>query len=310
MSKVGATETGVGTAAVLTDGQSEGQPLVSIGLPVYNGERFLARSLASLLEQTYRNVEVILSDNASTDGTAQICKQFVAEDARVRYSRLPHNIGGVGNHQRVRELARGEFFMWASGDDVWLPQYIETCMTVLRQSADVACVYTTNTIIDEQLTVLRTLPAGPDLAAADPAERFSRLTDIYIGIQPFYGVMRTAVVRKVRKLLRHPGFDRIFFAELGLHGRLVRIEQPLYLRCEHAQQSVGAYPSLRSRYLWINPGRTTKLAWPHFGYLAAFLAAALRAAPDMVTRIRCTLRMLRWCSWHRRELLDDLLMRP
>ena len=77
------------------------QPLVSIGLPVYNGASYLSESIDSLLAQTYRNIELVISDNASTDGTQALCERYVAQDARVVYSRRPENIGGVRNHSHV-----------------------------------------------------------------------------------------------------------------------------------------------------------------------------------------------------------------
>ena len=85
-------------------------PRVSIGLPVYNGENFLAESIESLLGQSYEDFELIISDNASTDGTADICRRYAKQDSRIRYIRQPHNIGSAPNHNFVIEQARGELF--------------------------------------------------------------------------------------------------------------------------------------------------------------------------------------------------------
>lgn len=296
-------------SASMSESTQRAEPLVSIGLPVYNGEEFLAKSIASLLGQTYRNIELIISDNASTDGTAGICQAFARNDPRVRYSRLPENIGGVRNHSRVIELAQGEFFMWASCDDLWLPEYVAECLKPLLADPRTVVAYAINTTIDTQDRVTGALPPGPVLSVDDPAIRFRHLIDIYIGIQPFYGVIRMSALRKVRRLQLHPGFDRIAFAELGLYGKLQKVEQPIYLRRLHENQSVGAYPSLRSRYRWIDPARNPRWVLPHFEYLWGFFVAAMRAAPGMRVRLRCMVELLRWSVWRRKELLSDILSR-
>src|SRR3990167_857582 len=102
--------------------------LVSIGLPVYNGAATdrLPRSLDSLLNQTYHNIEITLSDNASTDGTEKICREYAARDSRIRYIRQKENRGVVANFQFVLAKAIGEYFMWAASVDAWAIIYIET----------------------------------------------------------------------------------------------------------------------------------------------------------------------------------------
>jgi len=101
------------------------RPLVSIGLPVYNGEAYLSQALDSLLAQTYANFELNISDNASTDRTREICREYATKDRRIRYHRNPENIGFCGNWQRALRLATGPFFMWAADDDLWSENYLD-----------------------------------------------------------------------------------------------------------------------------------------------------------------------------------------
>ena len=98
-------------------------PRVSLGFPVYNGERYLAAALDSLLGQTFRDLEVVICDNASTDRTAELCAAYAARDARVRYHRNPTNLGAAPNFNRTFELSRGEYFKWAAHDDVCAPTF-------------------------------------------------------------------------------------------------------------------------------------------------------------------------------------------
>jgi glycosyltransferase involved in cell wall biosynthesis len=106
-------------------------PLVSIGMPVYNGEPFIRQAIDSLLGQTYKNLEVIISDNASTDATAEISLEYAAKDSRIRYHRNDVNIGVYANFNRVFNLSSGEYFMWAAADDIRPPRAVENCLEAL-----------------------------------------------------------------------------------------------------------------------------------------------------------------------------------
>jgi glycosyltransferase involved in cell wall biosynthesis len=289
---------------------SEGIPTVSIGLPAYNGERYLRSAIESLLAQDFTDFELIISDNASTDGTEAICREYAARDARVRYSRLPENIGGVANHTRVCELARCEFFMWASCDDFWHPTYLSACVSVLRADPTVVVAYARNSLMDRDGKPLRDVSPGPPLDAGDPVERFRNLVDIYRAIEPFYGVIRRDVLRRVRPMCGHPGADRILFAELGLLGKLRQVPENLYVRRQHEMQSVNAYPSLRSRYRWVHARKKRVLIMPHFEYLLWFASAALRHAPGLGAKRRCLSFLVKWAYWHSGELLGDFSLRP
>src|SRR3569833_191665 len=115
-------------------------PKVSIGLPVYNGENIFRETLDSILDQTFEDFELIISDNASTDHTEAICQSYVDRDKRVRYLRNPENIGASGNYTRVFEAASGENFKWAAHDDVCATTFLAECVNVLdRDPAIVLC---------------------------------------------------------------------------------------------------------------------------------------------------------------------------
>src|SRR5688572_15385073 len=125
-------------------------PLVSIGMPVYNGEAYLCQAVDSLLAQDYGNFELIISDNGSTDHTAAICQKYAKKDKRVRYYRTNTNLGASYNFKRVFELASGEFFMWAGSHDIWTPDYISRLIRVLQAEPNVALAYTETHWIDEK----------------------------------------------------------------------------------------------------------------------------------------------------------------
>jgi len=109
--------------------------LVSIGLPVYNGEMFIKQAIESLLDQSHKNIELIISDNASTDNTSKICKQYIAKDSRIRYLQQPSNKGVVANFQVVLDESVGEYFMWAACDDYWELNWVDTLLSKMIQDA-------------------------------------------------------------------------------------------------------------------------------------------------------------------------------
>lgn len=274
---------------------------------MYNGSKHLAVSIDSLLAQTYRNIELIISDNASDDGSSETCLRYAQADARVRYSRLASNIGGVNNHNRVFDLARGDFFMWASSDDCWHPTYVQRCMEQLQSDPAVVLVYSINATMDESGQRTGQYLPGYRLDTDDVVDRFRQLTQTDNPIEPFYGLMRSGALKSVAKMCLHPGFDRFMLAELGLLGRFRQIPEPLYSRRIHANQSVRAFPSMRERYRWVNPeARNRRFVWPFIEYAYRFAGLALRTAPGFRTKAGCLWHMLKWCNWNRDELWKDI----
>lgn len=117
-------------------------PKVSIGMPVYNGEKYIREALDSLLAQTFTDFELIISDNASTDGTEAICREYVARDLRIRYVRQSENRGAAANFQFVLDESRGDYFMWAAADDSWLPTFLTESVGVLDTDKTINFVVT------------------------------------------------------------------------------------------------------------------------------------------------------------------------
>ncbi len=109
-------------------------------MPVYNGERFVHQAVESILVQDYENFELIISDNASTDSTGNICQRYADRDARIRYVRNETNLGASPNHKRVFEMARGDYFKWAAHDDECLPTFLSRCMSVFEEAPAIGSV--------------------------------------------------------------------------------------------------------------------------------------------------------------------------
>lgn len=122
-------------------------PVVTIGMPVFNGERYLAQAIDSLLAQTFTDFELVISDNASTDGTSIICSRYALTDSRIRYIRQDTNLGPIPNFVFLLAHARGRFFMWAAADDSWADNWLHDLIAAIRPTDIV--VRGTPVVVDE-----------------------------------------------------------------------------------------------------------------------------------------------------------------
>jgi glycosyltransferase involved in cell wall biosynthesis len=216
------------------------EPLVSIGLPVRNGERCLGEAVRSVLGQQFDRLELVISDNASNDGTEEICRQFAAVDGRVRYHRQPQDIGLVGNFNAVLHLARGTYVKWM-GDDDWLtPRYVSRCVEVLDDDAALILVTTQQAHVHPDGAVESADYDGTRMRSDRPVERLTEmlrlLTESHLLLDPLYGMMRRdPVTRLPRPVMLFE--DEIFAARLALAGPFGHVREVLsYRRFEPFQR--------------------------------------------------------------------------
>ena len=210
-------------------------PRLSIGLPVYDGAEFLGESIESLLGQTYEDFELIISDNASTDETPEICRRYARLDSRIRYYRQADNIGSAANHNFVLGESRGELFKWASHDDVYARQLLERCVEALDACPEVVLAHCLTAMIDSSRKV--TLALSYPLATSSPRapERF-RSVLFSSGGDDFYGVMRKHSIGPALHLASCHRSDRVLAATLSLYGPFAQIPDWLYFRREHPER--------------------------------------------------------------------------
>jgi glycosyltransferase involved in cell wall biosynthesis len=271
-------------------------PMLSIGLPVYNGERYLRASLDALLAQTFTDFELIISDNASTDATAEICREYARRDHRIRYVRQATNLGAVPNHNVLVHYARGRYFKWASHDDLYAPQLLERCVAVLEEHPDVAVAHAWDAVIDGDNEVLLEVPYTLDTDNPDPAARLGSLLRTPGG-NDFYGVMRTEMLRRIGGHATYYNADRTFMAKVVLEGRFQQVPEVLFFRRDHPGRASRA-GSHRARAAALDPRRSNRLRYPmvmmYAEYVLGFVAAIGRADLSFPDRCRCLLEMSRW----------------
>jgi glycosyltransferase involved in cell wall biosynthesis len=202
--------------------------LVSIGLPVYNGARYLRSALDSLVAQDYEDFELIISDNASEDETEAICREFAARDPRVRYYRAERNMGPVWNAVRAYELARGEYFLLAAHDDLRHPECLSRCVAELeRNQRALFCCMGVNFIdvdghdITDVLPVRSLRPVG-----ATPRERLRAIARSTFWIDS-YSLMRTPALGETTFGQELWGGDILIVAALCLRGEVAEAQERL-----------------------------------------------------------------------------------
>jgi O-antigen biosynthesis protein len=208
-------------------------PLVSIGVPIYNEEQYLRKTLESLNNQDYPNVEIIISDNASTDGTSQICQEFQYLNPNIVYSRAPVNCGAHLNGLSVLEKSRGKYFMFAAGHDLWDPTFISKAVQIMENDPDIILCYSKTIRIDTKDTPLEPGKNNWDLRDKPACSRLIYLVNNISGGDPCYGLVQLRHLRAFHEL--DFGFiwgqDQVMLAYYTLHGTIAHIPEPLfYLR--------------------------------------------------------------------------------
>jgi glycosyltransferase involved in cell wall biosynthesis len=232
---------------------SFGRPLVSIGMPVYNGERFLRQALESILVQDYENFELIISDNASTDRTGNICQMYAERDTRIRYVRNETNLGASPNHKRVFEMARGDYFKWAAHDDECLPTFLSRCMSVFEEvPQSVVLVYPQSLIIDEEGRVITEYRVSIEAKASRPHRRLARVLRTVMLGTPAYGVIRANALKQTRLIDAFFSSDYVLFAELAMLGEILELPEPLLRKRFHPARSMVAHKTAQEYDAWLD----------------------------------------------------------
>jgi glycosyltransferase involved in cell wall biosynthesis len=231
--------------------------LLSIGLPVYNGERYLSKALDSLLNQDFEDFELIISDNGSTDQTEAICRAAAAKDERIRYFRNDENRGATWNFRRVFELSEGEFFKYAAYDDECYPTMLRECMEVmLAGGPSVALVYTQSETIDENsLVVPRWGSTRWDSIATTANTAPRRLAHVLWRVlhgEAHYGVIRSSFLRQLRPY-GSVAADWVILAQLAMVGKIVEVPQVRFRLRKHSTNSWNGSRTPAQILHWHNP---------------------------------------------------------
>ena len=226
-------------------------PRVSLGMPVYNAERFLREVLDSIVAQTFTNWELIISDNGSLDATGNICREYAARDARIQY--YPNdgsNHGPAWNYNRTEALAKGDLFKWAAADDLLAPRFLEQCVSAMDANPDAVMASPLTRVIDEDSKPIRdckfTLPTDSPKVGV----RFGSLINVnHKRHEAFeiFALIRTNALRSFPRKGAYARADSVVLARLSLFGRFHQVQEVLFLNRDHRGRSVRSVPSRLTR---------------------------------------------------------------
>lgn len=282
-------------------------PTVSLGVPVHNGERYLRTALDSIRAQSFPDFDVLISDNASTDGTESIARDFCRLDPRFRYHRHAENIGASGNFNFVFANTRGRYFKWAAHDDALRPDFLLKCVETLDEGpgSRVLAVPQTTNIDQDGREIGRYLLASGHLVGT-PSERLAALLgpaeerkSILHMCYPVFGLIRRSALEETGIIANMPRSDNLLLVELALLGSFAEVSADLFLRRSHAGGSVIAAeratrgPEIeRLLAAWFDPRRgkrfpatTTRLG---LGYMRAILRTPMTAGEKLKCMVIAT----------------------
>lgn len=279
---------------------------VSVGLPVYNGQKLIRKAIESTLNQTHSDLHLIIADNASTDDTEAICREYAALDDRVKYFRNENNIGAAANFRKVFELSSSKYFKWLGVDDHCAPTYVEETKRVLDDEEDVVLCCTKANIIGSEGEILREYEDEQALLQPTPSERFIQHLEQDSWVNSVYGLMRSDALRKTSVMGTFPGSDIVVTAELSLYGKFRELDQRLFFRRIHPD-AFSYECSTEKQQEFYNPGTEKRLlplyTWRH---LYEYLRSINRAPISVNEKRKLVAHVFRMMRWKRKTLFEEL----
>ncbi|HEY2759653.1 MAG TPA: glycosyltransferase family 2 protein [Pirellulales bacterium] len=288
-------------------------PKVSIGLPVYNGEMFLSSALDSLLAQTFTDFELIISDNASTDRTPEICREYATRDPRIRYVRHDVNGGAPWNFNEAFRMARGEYFKWHAADDLCSPIFLERCVGVLDADSTIALCYPRTMVVDAEANPLpdapgswkanKTSDADVNSDSADsrgldsprPSDRIRGILMHTVFCYELFGLVRREFMARTGLHRDSSALGKAFLIELAFQGPIVEVPEVLFFNRRHAQQFTMIASAEQQRAFDRPAQKHRGRQWPHhFRCTAIYIGCIWRAPVSIWQRLRSYAALLRY----------------
>jgi glycosyltransferase involved in cell wall biosynthesis len=280
---------------------------VIIGLPVYNGQKYLGAAIESHLSQSFGDFDLVISDNASTDATPEICADYASKDNRIKYLRSPENRGILWNHRRVFEAVESpkQYFRWAGADDIMGPGLLQAMVDVLNTRPEVEAVVPDTRNIDDHGEIVGSMARTLDLQSSDVVERARNVLVARYQHVVAYGLVRASTLRRMRTGPNYVGWDPVFIWELALRGQIAQPAGPVLLRRFHSG-SISRVKTAKEMRKWVEPNCKAGMNFPHWTW--AYERARVLIACPLSTRDRLRIGALlaRVTMWQRGSLMRDI----
>ena len=276
----------------------ENSPLVSIGLPVYNGENYIREAIEAILNQSYQNLELIISDNASNDSTEAICRGYKDLDSRVRYHRFDKNYGATKNFNKTFELASGKYFKWASHDDTLDKDYIKVCIESLEGNSEIVLCQSYKVIIDDLGREQEKLEydqihflSSKFVNYLEFLKRFKYHQD---DADIVLGVFRTKALKRTDRIKNFHSSDLVLLAQTIFQGKVTIVDHYYYFRRFHKNMSTNTHVTSRERAKWFDTSKKRSTRLPMFIWYVEFLKCIQHSEFSSVEKFKCYFSTSRW----------------
>jgi glycosyltransferase involved in cell wall biosynthesis len=284
---------------------------ITLGLPVYNGENFLQKTLDSILKQTFKEFKIIICDNCSTDKTEEICRHYSQIDDRVEYHRNDSNLGAAGNFNKVFNLSESKYFKWATHDDVLAPEFLQKCFEILESDDETNLCYTKRIIIDENDIELERVSDGLFLNQNETSARYrhflKRMRYTTRWAIPILGLFRSSELKKTRLLGAYPAADTMILCEVALRGKFYEVDDYLLLSRKHSGMSNKANPSPEKLAVFYDPKNKSKVQLPRWRWFFENRKSIKLAPLKFSTKIKCYLSLSSWAFFRTKSLIVDII---
>jgi len=288
-------------------GRNSAEPPVMIGLPVYNGEQYVTESIESLLNQTFEDFLIVISDNASTDSTGEICRRFASADSRIRYHRNPTNIGMAGNYNLLFGMCHSEYFRWATADDYSSVDMLAEAVEVMKANPALALCYPRAYFVDSEGREIGRWEDELHLLQDDPLDRFKIVVRKIGRVHHHLGLMRSSFLRRTGLLSRHVSSDKGLIAELSLHGKFFQIPKYQFFRRMHEDSSSWATEDEAHQARRYHASNVHRIPFNALRFHWRFVEAINRSSLSVWDRARAYGFLARVAAWHRDELGRELV---
>lgn len=233
----------------------QGTPIVSIGLPVYNGSDFLEDTIVSILAQDFGYFELIIADNASTDKTREICQKYAACDGRIKYVRHPSNMGAAKNYNFVFHCASGKYFKWAAHDDLLGPRFLSNCLNAFEAySSSPVLVYPNFEFIDEGGQVINIESPFVNTSSRYPPKRIIQTLRSLGMVNSIFGLFDRDALARTRLIGSFISSDYVLLMETAMLGNILKLDgEPQFQRRVHKKMSRKANKTDKAVMQWFDP---------------------------------------------------------
>lgn len=282
------------------------QPAVSIGMPIYNGDEFIHLAIDSILAQTYGDFELVISDNASTDASESICREYAAHDSRVRYLRNAANIGASENYNNVFRQSTAPYFKWASCNDYCAPEFVARCVEVLDANADIVLAYPRTRLFRESISDGEDYEDGVDIRDVNALVRFEQMIDRLKLNNIMNGVMRAAPLRHTCLIKPYFASDCVLMAELALYGKIAEHPEFLFYR-RMDEKTATKLKSAEEVLRHYDPQLKNPMLFQSWKEMLGYFAAVARSPLPLHHKFAAYGRLMRRVNWRRNHLAADIV---